>query len=266
MTAIRLLSLVSIVVFSGLSFGQVKSADEVLLERTKSLYDQPFRQGLVSFDCGVKFDWKAHFLEILKTIPPTAEPTIDRLQSIQHRVFVDRSGAVVSAVPKMPDLSGVTKAVELEQVFSQMVSGGINAWMPFSTNVILPVGSTKYTFEKLETGYKLVLNGPGVSSTLLLGDDMQITSGVSTQPQPLRFATHFIGGPHGFLLESVKTGETTGGGSEAFFSYTYQEVDGLQLPSRIRIKPQTTELWDYQLTDCKVRKGVVIEIGLPKSN
>lgn len=98
--------------FSASGFSQTKASDKALLEKTRALYDSPFLQGLVSFDCAVKFNWKQHFLEVLPSIPPNAIPTIDRLQAIQHRVFVSSSGAVVSSVPKAPDLSGVPKATE----------------------------------------------------------------------------------------------------------------------------------------------------------
>ncbi len=202
-------------------------------------------QGLVSFDCAVKFDWKTHFLEILSTIPPAAVPTIERLQTIQHRVFVDHSGATVSAIPKAPELNGVAKAAELEQVFNGMIPGGLNAWMPFSTNVILPTGSTKYSFEKIDSGYKLVLNGAGVAGTLLLAEDLRITSGASQLPQPMRFATDFVNGPHGFLLKSVRTGDTSDASSNqvADFSYTYQDIQGFQIPSRC----QTVNLGSLEL-------------------
>ena len=238
------------------------------MSKTRALYDEPFMQGLVSFDCAVKFDWKTHFLEVLSTIPPAAVPTIERLQTIQHRVFVDHSGATVSSIPKTPELNGVAKAAELEQVFYGMVPGGLNAWMPFSTNVILPVGSTKYSFEKIDSGYKLVMNGAGVAGTLLLAEDLRITSGVSQLPQPMRFTTNFVNGPRGFLLKSVKTGDTSDAstGGVADFSYNYQDVEGFQIPATVRVKPSTSEAWNYELTDCKVMKGIVIKVGLPKSS
>jgi hypothetical protein len=263
--------LIVLVAVVGLCFpasAQMQASDEALLAKTRASYDEPFMQGLVSFDCAVKFDWKAHFLELLNTIPPTAVPTIERLQTIQHRVFVDRSGATVSSIPKTPELDGVVKAAELEQLFYGMVPGGLNAWMPFSTNVILPVGSTKYNFEKIDSGYKLVMNGAGIAGTLLLAGDLRITSGVSQLPQPMRFTTEFINGPRGFLLKSVKTGDTSdvSAGGVADFSYTYQDVQGFQIPSAVRVKPSTSEAWNYELTDCKVTKGIVIKVGLPKSS
>jgi hypothetical protein len=243
---------------------QTVGSDGALLAKTRALYDAPFLQGLVSFDCAVKFDWKQHFLEVLPTIPPAAVPTIDRLQTIQHRVFVDLSGAVVSSVPKPPDLSGIPKATELEQVYDALVPGGINAWMPFGRNVILPDGPTHYNFEKIDSGYKVALDGAGVVATLLLAEDLRITSGVSQLPQATRFTTEFIKGTHGFLLSSLKTADTNETQNQvAEFSYTYQDVDGFQIPSRVMVKPSTSEAWNYELTDCKVMKGMVIKVGLP---
>src|ERR1700687_4274495 len=119
---------------------QPTASDEALLAKTRALYDAPFSRGLVSFDCAVEFDWRKHFVDLFGTIPPAAVPAIERLQTIQHRVFVDRSGAVVSVISKTQDLTGVAHAAELEQGLQTMVSGGLNGWLPFSTNVILPTG------------------------------------------------------------------------------------------------------------------------------
>jgi hypothetical protein len=122
--------------------------DRALLKKTTSLYDTPFRRDLASFDCAVTFDWKQHFVDTLGTLPPTAKTAVEKLQSVPHRVFVDRSGAVTSAVPKAPDLSGIPHASELEQAFTTIVSGGLNAWQPFSMGEILPLGATQYHFQK----------------------------------------------------------------------------------------------------------------------
>lgn len=152
----------------------------------------------------------------------------------------------------------------MEQVYEAMIPGGINAWMPFGRNVILPDGPTKYNFEKMDSGYKLTLNGAGVAAALVLAEDLRITSGISQLPQAMRFTTEFDKGPHGFLLSSVKTADTIEPQNQvADFSYAYQDVDGFQIPYRVIVKPSTSEAWNYELTDCKVMKGVVIKMGLP---
>jgi hypothetical protein len=239
-------------------------SDEALLAKTRALYDAPFTRDLVSFDCAVQFDWKKHFAEFTETLSPAAISTSERLQGIQHRVFIDRSGATVSAQPKAPDLSGDKAAAQLEMVLNAMVTQGLNAWLPFSSNVILPVGPTKYKFEKLDSGYKLTMNGPGIDATILLDSDLRVTSGVVQPPQDLRFATEFGPGPDGLLLASVKTGSTTGDtNGEARFAYTYQTMQGFQLPLEVNVSPTTTEPWHYALADCKVVKSITIHVAPP---
>jgi hypothetical protein len=251
--------------FCAAAVSQTATRDEALLTKTRALYDAPFSRGLVSFDCAVEFDWKKHFVDLFGAVPPAAVPTIGRLQTIQHRVFVDRSGAVVSAIPKTPDLAGVAHAAELEEGLQTMVSGGLNGWLPFSTNVILPTGKTNFNFQKIDAGYKLAMDGPGVAAVLLLKDDLRLASAISQLPQPMRFSTEFSAGPNGLLLETITTGSTTDATSagEATFTFTYQTVQGFQLPSLIGVAPATKETWHYALTDCKVMKGVVLEVGPP---
>lgn len=243
---------------------QSATSDSALLTRTRSLYDAPFTRGLISFDCALNFDWKQHLVDQFGTIPPAAIPAAERLQAIQHRIFVDRSGASVSAVPKAPDLGAVAHAAELEQVFIAITSSGLNAWLPSSTNVLLPTGLTKSSWEKTDAGYKLTMNGSGVAAELLLTADMRLTSGVTQLPQPMRFTTDFKTGPDGFLLASVKTGDTTDPATSkvASFAYTYQTVQGFQLPVQVVVTSATSETWHYDLADCKARKGISIT-GLP---
>jgi hypothetical protein len=249
------------------SLTQSSASDEALLAKTRALYDAPFTRDLVSFDCAVQFDWKEHFVDLFGTVPPAALPTVQRLQTIQHRVFVDRSGATVSAIPTVPDLADVEHEAELERGLRMITSGGLSAWLPFSMNVILPIGPTHFSFEKIDTGYKLAMHGPGIEAQLVLAADMRLTSGVSQFPQPMRFTTEFTQGPDGFLLSSVKTGNTsdTAATKDATFKFTYQTVQGFQLPSLVTVIPATTEIWHYALTDCKATKGITVKVWSPKS-
>lgn len=247
-------------------FAQAQQSDELLLAKTRSLYDAPFTRNLVSFDCAVQFDWKKHFLDTLGSIPPNATSAAEHLQSLQHRVFVDRSGAVISEIPRATDLSNTPHGADLEQVLQAMVSSGLNAWLPFGANVILPVKPTKFIFKKSDAGYRLEMNGPGVEATLNLVPDLRITDVVSQLPQPLRFATVFITGPDGYLLQSVETSSNTrpDGDWESRFAYTYQAVQGVQIPLDVTVTMPTSEAWSYELNDCKVVTGIIVEVEASK--
>ena len=107
------------------------------MAEARAAYDAPFARNLAAFDCAVQFDWKQHFAEMLGSLPPAAVPVAEKLQLINHRVNVDRTQAVVSPIPKQPDFSGA-QLEQLEQVFIAMVSSGLNAWLPSSTDVSSP--------------------------------------------------------------------------------------------------------------------------------
>jgi hypothetical protein len=173
------------------------------MTKARAAYDAPFTRNLAAFDCAVEFDWKQHFTEMFGALPLAAVPMAEKLQTVNNRVNVDHTQAVVSSIPKQPDFSGAQHESQLEQlkqVFIAMVSSGLNAWAPSSTNVVLPVGKTQYAFEKQPSGYKLTMKGENVAGTLLLEPDLRVTSGVMQLPQPMRFSTRFEAGPNGFVL------------------------------------------------------------------
>lgn len=238
------------------------------MAKARAAYDAPFTRNLAAFDCAVQFDWKQHFAEMFRTLPPGALPTAEALQTVSHRLNVDHTHATITSNPKRPDFSRTqhaTQLEQLEQVLIAMVSSGLNAWLPSSTIVVLPVGDAQYEIEKLPSGYKLKMNGENVSGTLLLNVDLRVTSGVMQLPQPMRFSTDFERGPNGFVLTSVTTGQTTDtmSGGDATFAYTYQTVDEIQIPDTVTVTPATTSKWHYRLTDCKVIRFVKVQ-GLPR--
>lgn len=273
-----ILSLMAISCFCLPLMSQQTASDDALLAKTRALYDAPFTQGLISFDCAVQFNWKQHFVDAQNRLDPTravssaAISAAEHLQTVPHRVFVDRSGAVVSAIPKSPDLTGVAHAPELEQALQMMVKSGLDTWGPFAANIILPIAPPrgplpatqrppKYAFEKIDRGYRVTMTGKGLSVALVLNPELSLVSGDAVLPQAYQFTTGFTSGPAGYLLQSIST-ESSGG--RAKFDYTYQTVQGVQLPMDVFISPATTEPWRYSLSDCKVMKGIVVQIGPPK--
>jgi hypothetical protein len=242
---------------------QSTDSDDAMLAKARGLYDTPFTRQLVSFDCSVRFDWKKHFVDTLGVIPPAALPAVGRLQSLSHRVFVDRSRAIVSETPKATDLSATSHASELEATFQAITSSGLNAWLPFAANEILPMKPTRFTFHRIDDGFKVAMQGPNVSATLNLLPDMRVTSVVSDLPQSQHFDTEFISAPGGYLLQTVKIGSGASNQSawDSSFVYRYEAVQGFTLPSEVIVTQIATgERWDYTLDDCKTIAGKSLEV------
>ncbi|MGB9146310.1 MAG: hypothetical protein WCC14_10845 [Acidobacteriaceae bacterium] len=231
-----------------------QQSDAALLQRTRALYDAPFTRNLVSFDCEVQFDWKQHLIDQLGSVPDAVEPTVDLMAAVHHTVSMDRSGARVSEAPNGPDLEEIPLGAQFEQAFRMVISGGLNEWLPFGYGEILPEGATEYSFQKTDAGYTVVLKGKGIASTLYLDPNLKVIRGESELPQPLRFTTEFADGPQGYLLRSMTTAAP---GSKAAhiptFDYTWQSVNGVEIPSQVTVTTGIGEVWKYQLTGCAVQ-------------
>jgi hypothetical protein len=248
------------------AFAQTSESDAALLKEARALYDAPFARNLASFDCTVQFDWKQHIAAHFEgTVPEALLSTSERLQSIQHRVSVSPSGVIVASTPESPEFAGDGRAAMFEHALDGMISGGMQAWLPFSTGTVFPVGLTKYDFVKLDSGYKLTIHDP-VHTTEILDAELRVTSGVVEPPQDARFVSKLEPGPDGLLLKSASINTISGSNGTNAFAYTYQTVDGIQLPSEVTVSPATTEPFHFALTSCKVVKFVTVHVAPPSAH
>ncbi len=244
-------------------FTKSPSEAEGLLAKTKALYDTPFRSGLVDFSCAVDFDLaqflKSNYGEAARTDSPLAR----LLTPIRYWVFVDHSGATISAQPKLPDLSQLPLAAQLEESNRNLMQVGLNNWVPYAYGEVLPIAPTNYQFEKIATGYSLSMDGQGITGKLILDHDLRILSGILDTSQHIEITTKFVSAPNGLVLAASSTDTNHSG--VARFTYTYQVVDGFQLPQRVGLTSEQNKMTlNYTLTDCKTQHGIVIHLAPPK--
>jgi hypothetical protein len=235
---------------------------EGLLGKTKALYDTPFQSGLINFSCAIDFDFaqylKSNFGEAARTDSPVAQ----LLKPIRYRIFVDHSGATVSAQPKLPDFSQLPLAAQLEESNRYLMQTGLNNWVPYAYGEILPIGPTDYQFEKTATGYDLSMHGQGITGKLILDQDLRIVSGILDTSQHIEMSTKFVSAPNGLVLAASSTDTDHSG--VARFTYTYQVVDGFQLPQRVGLtSEQNMMTLNYTLSDCKTQHGTVVRVAPP---
>jgi hypothetical protein len=129
-------------------------------------------------------------------------------------------------------------------------------WLPASTNMILPNPDTPVSFEKSPSGFKLAFKIEGSDVEMILAPDMRLQSAAAKASPSDHFETSFTPGPQGFLLSSWTMGEDGNfeRGNRLIFSYTYQTVDGVQLPEHVAvIRESHHEVWRYRLSDCIVK-------------
>src|ERR1700710_1341107 len=109
-----------------------------LLAKTKALYDTPFRTGLINFDCAIGFDFDQYLKSNWGEAARTDSPLTQLLKPIRYRVFVDRSGATVSAQPKLPDFTQLPLASQLEESNRDLMQMGLTNWVPYAYGEVLP--------------------------------------------------------------------------------------------------------------------------------
>ncbi len=243
-------------------FAKSTSDAEGLLAKTKALYDTPFQAGLINFSCAINFDFvqylKSNFGEAARTDSPIAQ----LLTPIKYRIFVDHSGATISAQPKLPDLSQLPLAAQLEESNRDLMQTGLRNWVPYASGEVLPTGSTNYQFEKTATGYNLSMDGQGITGKLILDHDLRLVSGILDTSQHIEITTKFVTAPNGLVLAASSTNTDRIG--VALFTYTYQVVDGFQLPQRVGLTSQQNKMTlNYTLTDCKAQHAIVVHVAPP---
>jgi hypothetical protein len=231
-----------------------------LLAKTKALYDTPFRAGLINFDCAIDFDFDQYLKSNLGGAARTDSPLAQLLKPIRYRVFVDNSGATVSAQPKLPDFSQLPLASQLEESNRDLMQMGLTNWVPYAYGEVLPVGPTNYQFEKTTTGYNLSMDGHGITGKLTLDNDLHLVGGVLDTSQHIEITTKFVSAPNGLVLAASSTDTNHLG--VARFTYTYQVVNGFQLPQSIGLTSEQNKMTlNYTLTDCKVQHGIVVHVA-----
>ncbi len=235
---------------------------EVLLAKTKALYDTPFRSGLISFSCAIDFDFAKHLKSNFGEAARTDSPIAQLLEPIRYRVFVDHSGATISTQTKLPEFSQLPVGAQLEESNRSLMQTGLNNWVPYAYGEVLPIAPTNYQFEKTTTGYNLSMAGQGITGKLILGPDLRVYEGVIDTSQHIEITTKFVDAPTGLLLAASTTDINHAG--VARFSYTYQLVDGFQLPQHVAVTSEQNRMTlNYTLTDCKTQHGIVVHVAPP---
>jgi hypothetical protein len=243
---------------TSLTCAQAPTNDATFLSRARAAYDTPFERGLTSFNCAVDFNWKQHWKDTYRVGDEGTDEEIETLiQPIHNRVTVTRDDAIVS--------SGMTEEQEQKLPHGGMAEGllkhavrfSLRTWLVAANNALLPPADKPVHLESSASGYKVGFKAENFDVAMLLTPDMRLQSmgemGSDGDHQDLEFQP----GPQGFLLGSWTMGEDGNfrPGNRLIFTYTYQSVDGFQLPAQMVVNRESHhEVWRYTLNDCKVTK------------
>jgi len=236
---------------------QVSKTDQALLNEVRDKYDAPFTRNLESFDCAVDFSWKEHFTETTRVGDEGSDEELEKIfQPIRNRVTVTGQKVTVSSGLTDDAISKLPRGGMAELLLEHAVQKSLYNWLPASTNALLPAPATPVHFEPFSSGYKLVFKMQNFDVEMDLTPDMRLQSAKAKGPQSDHFETAFALGQHGFLLTSWTITEdgNSDPGHHLIFTYTYQTVDGVQLPEKVAvIRESHHEVWRYSLSGCTVK-------------
>jgi hypothetical protein len=236
---------------------QTIKTDQALLTEVREKYDSPFNRDLKSFDCGVAFSWKDHFIETTRVGDEGTDEELDNIfQPIRNRVTVTRQKVTLSSGLTDDEIRNLPHGGMAELLLEHAVQKSLNNWLSASTNELLPAPATPVHFEPSSSGYKLAFKMQDFDVEMVLAPDMRLQSATAKGPQSDHFETVFAPGKQGFVLTSWTMTEdgNSDPGHRLIFTYTYQTVDGVQLPQQVAvIRESHHEVWRYSLSDCIVK-------------
>ena len=236
---------------------QAIKTDQALLSQVREKYDAPFDRNLQSFDCAVDFSWKEHFTETTRVGDEGTDEELETIfQPIRNRVTVTRQNVTVSSGLTDEEIGKLPHGGMAEFLLEHAVQKSLYNWLAASTNSILPAPDTPVSFKQSPSGYKLTFEMQNYDVEMVLAPDMRLQSATAKGPQSDHFETVFAPGQHGFLLTSWTMTEdgNSGPGHRLIFTYTYQTVNGVQLPEQVAvIRESHHEVWRYRLSDCSVK-------------
>jgi hypothetical protein len=252
---------ITAIVFSALCplaiSAQTTGADQALLAKVRASYDSPFDRNLESFDCAVDFHWKQHWSDTYRVGDEGTDEEIETfIQSIRNRVIVTREDAIVSSGMTEEQEHKLPRGGMAEGLLNHAVRFSLRTWLVASNNTLLPPLTTSVHFESSPPNSKMDFKIKTFDVEMVFAPDMSLQSmgvkGSDTDRQEFEFHP----GPQGLLLSSWTMGEDGNfkPGNRLIFSYTYQNVDGFQVPASMVVNREShQEMWRYKLTDCIVK-------------
>lgn len=252
-----LLTSVVLSLLSPFCHAQQPPTDATFLKQAHSKYDAPFQRNLQSFDCAVDFNWKQHFQEAARVGDEGTDEEIQKLiQPIHTRVTVTRTNASPTAGMTDDEVAKLPRGGMAELLLEHAVKFSLNNWLVAANNAIIPPDDTAVRVESVASGYNVAFKIQTFDVEMAFTPDMRLASEGAKGSAADRRLTEFRPGPDGFLLTTFTMGEDGNlePGNRIVLTYSYQTVDGFQLPKQVSILRESHhEGWHYELSDCKAK-------------
>lgn len=213
-----------------------QAGSQDLIGRARGSYYNVTRQGFNGFQAAIVPNWEV-------TLGPTA--TVENLKlfrAMRFSMTVDANGAVTLrhevADPEKTRLEPYV--TQIHGNVQRLVAGFFGAWARFMVNSPFPETESEFKIEDLGKEYHVSYNTQSSDALLTMTNDLLIVEWKLTGPRAKRtIKPLFQKTAEGLLLSGYKSiFEPVGEGIKTTLDFLieYQDVSGMKLPHKIRIK------------------------------
>jgi hypothetical protein len=240
--------------------------DKKIVDSARSRYYSLEQRGLNSFQCSVQFD--------IGTIPApllAQENIADRklLQSSSFNVKYERKGATVThSYPNGTTTIAEASVSNVVNWMTSIVTGFFLTWPTKGFNgPIPPFDSLIDKISPTPNGYEFILNVSGGPVIVEMDKKFLVTRVVSihgmVDEKPI-----FTETPDGLVYSGTHTFNENpqGDKTDIRIDIDSADVEGLRLPSSVRLRVNDNVDVRFSLSGCSVEKGTVVRVDPPKKN
>ena len=234
------------------------------VKAVRAAYYNATDKGLASFACDVNPDWSLILADQKVTDPVKLQKTLDALKDIRFHVNVGPKGATqfTHSITNTADIRMNDAYTKIYSGMGQMVQGFFQTWTQLVFAPPLPDPALDYELIQDPQGYHIRYTEGGSKVTTIIANDYSLSSLLVKNDQvSATLNPSFEHLPSGLLLSSFKTNfeSVQYGVGDLDATFTYQEVDGFELPKILNVAGSLGGSAPYHMkvefVGCKVEKA-----------
>ena len=214
-----------------------------VLKKARAAYYNLRAHGLRSFETNVQPNWELVLKDVAAKEPEKAANALKLLNGIKFTLTLDSEDAV--KVSHKVEVAASNAEVEkgFNQIFAGMedaMNGFFDTWKPFMISSPLPGVTEDYKLEDIDGQYRITYKSGTAQIVTTMSKDFHITEMKTNSPDFMSVVKPKLKSTaQGLVLTGYVASYTGTGGKDITqldISTDYQEVDGLQMLSNMKLK------------------------------
>lgn len=263
MNPLKLIALLASLLTGSASGQQLSASDHNIAESSRSKYYSLSASGFKSLACAVKFDFS--------TVPSVSQNGKDAtrafLEMTGFTLALDDKGRpnVQHHFPKDSSASAQDSASPAIGLLTSLIGGLFQTWaLKGLQGPIPPFDSQIEKISAVDTGYLVNLRVPGAPVQVLL-DKTFLVRAITSVGGKLIEHPLYVDSPEGFVFVGNEAVDNSGQGGQTIVKYDLglSVINGLRVPTSVRLRVNTNIDVRYALVDCIATRAIVVRTTPP---